>query len=154
MAQGVKTEVAPIEKTITVARPVEEAFRIYTEELGSWWPLHSHARNTERRDTAMLEPRVGGRLYERTRDGEELDWGEIQVWDPPHRLVHSWHLGRPETATEIEVRFIPEGDATRVELVHRGWEVLGEEGTTRRAGYDSGWNFVFGECFGGHAGKS
>jgi uncharacterized protein YndB with AHSA1/START domain len=89
MTQALKTEVAPIEKTITVARPVEEAFRIYTEELANWWPLDSHARNTERRDTAMLEPRVGGRLYERTQDGEELDWGEVHVWDPPHRLVHS-----------------------------------------------------------------
>lgn len=148
MAQAVKTEVAPIEKTITVARPVEEAFRIYTEELGSWWPLHSHARNTERRDTAVLEPRVGGRLYERTRDGEELDWGEVQIWDPPHRLVHSWHLGRPE-ATEVEVRFAPDGDATRVELVHRGWA---NEDAERRQMYDSGWDFVFGECFGRQAG--
>jgi len=120
MTQTTKTEVAPIEKTVLVARPVEEAFRIYTEELKSWWPLDSHARDTERRDTAVLEPRVGGRLYERTRDGEELDWGEVQVWDPPHRLVHTWHLGRPETATEVEVRFAPEGDGTRVELVHRG----------------------------------
>jgi uncharacterized protein YndB with AHSA1/START domain len=152
MTQATKTEVAPIEKTMVVAQPVEEAFRIYTEELGRWWPLQSHARNTERRDTAALEPGIGGRLYERTRDGEELDWGEVQVWDPPHRLVHSWHLGRPE-ATEVELRFTPEGAGTRVELVHRGWDGLGDEGAGRRSRYDSGWDFVFGECFGGHARK-
>ena len=154
MTQTMKTEAGAIEKTVLVARPVEEAFRMYTEELGSWWPLESHARNTERRDTAMVEPRVGGRLYERTRDGEELDWGEVQVWDPPNRLVHSWHLGRPETATEVEVRFAPEGDDTRVELVHRGWEVLGDEAAARRSRYDSGWDFVFGECFGRRAGRA
>ena len=150
MVQTMKTEVAPIEKTIVVARPVEEAFRMYTEELGSWWPLRSHARNTERPDTAVLDPHVGGRLYEQTRDGEELDWGEVQVWDPPHRLVHSWHLGRPDGATQVEVRFAPDGDGTRVELVHRGWS---DDAAGRRSMYDTGWDFVFGECFSGHVGK-
>jgi uncharacterized protein YndB with AHSA1/START domain len=151
MMQGTKTELASIEKTITVGRPVAEAFRVFTEEIGTWWPLATHARAPERAVTAVIEPRVGGRIYERTRDGEELEWGEVLVWEPPHRLVQSWHLGQP-AATEVEVRFVPDGDGTRVELEHRGWARLGAEAAEHRANYDSGWDYVFGERYGTAAG--
>ena len=153
MTQGTKTEVAPIAKTITVGRPVAEAFRVFTEEIATWWPLDTHSRSPERAVTAVIEPRAGGRIYERTREGEELDWGEVLVWEPPHRLVHSWHLGRPD-ATEVEVRFVPDEAGTRVELEHRGWEALGAEATKSRANYDSGWDYVLGERYGAAAGRS
>ena len=133
------TEVAPVTKTVTVKRPPEEAFRIYTERIATWWPLDTHSRSGRRAETLVMEPRAGGRLYERTRDGEELEWGEVLVWEPPQRVVHSWHLGKP-TATEVELRFVPEVDGTRVELEHRGWERAPE----KRGSYDAGWELVLG----------
>jgi uncharacterized protein YndB with AHSA1/START domain len=140
------TEIAPVTKSIVVKRPAEEAFRAYTEGMATWWPLETHSPSGKA-ETVIIEPREGGRLYERTRDGEEVDWGEVLVWDPPQRLVHSWHLGR-SVATEVELRFTPQGDGTLVELVHSGWERHGEYAATLRAQYDSGWDFVFGERYG------
>ena len=139
------TEIAPVTKTIVVKRSPEEAFRVYTEGIATWWPLETHSPS-RKAETVILEPRESGRLYERTRDGEEMDWGEVLVWDPPHRLVHSWHLGR-SVATEVELRFTPQGDGTLVELVHRGWERHGDHAAAVRAQYDSGWDFVFGERY-------
>jgi uncharacterized protein YndB with AHSA1/START domain len=139
------TEIAPLTKTVTVNRPPEEAFRIYTEGIATWWPLERHSLS-EKAETVVMEPREGGRLFERTRDGEEVEWGEVVVWDPPNRLVHSWHLGGPAT-TEVELRFTPQGDGTLVELVHRGWERHGDKAAELRARYDSGWDFVFGERY-------
>ena len=40
------------------------------------------------------------------------------------------------------MRFVPEGDGTRVELEHRGWERWGDEAAETRASYDSGWDTV------------
>jgi uncharacterized protein YndB with AHSA1/START domain len=140
------TEIAPVTKSIVVKRSPEQAFRVYTEGIATWWPLETHSPSGKS-ETLVIEPRAGGRLYERTRDGEEVDWGEILVWDPPHRLVHSWHLGR-DVATDVELRFIPQGDDTLVELVHSGWERHGEYAADLRASYDSGWDFVFGERYG------
>ena len=79
------------------------------------------------RPDVVLQGGVGGRIYERTADGVEHDWGEVTVWEPPTRLAYLWHLGRDRAdATEVEIRFLAQGAAaTRVEIEHRGWERLG-----------------------------
>ena len=46
-------------------------------------------------------------------------------------------------ATEVEVRFTPEGDGTRVELEHRGFERLGEPAEEAHKSYSEGWPTVF-----------
>ena len=83
----------------------------------------------------MLEPQVGGRLYEVTDEGEQ-DWGRVLEWDPPHRLLLDWQIGEA-CGTEVEVRFSPEGPGARVELEHRGFS-----STDPRERYSSGWDVV------------
>lgn len=132
-----------VRKEITVSSPPERVFRVYTEDVATWWPIHTHSVGQERVQTLVLERRVGGRVYERLDDGTEHDWGEITVWDPPELLSMTWHPGRgPETAQQVEVRFLAEGEGTRVELEHRGWEQLGESAAGTRDSYDSGWDTV------------
>jgi uncharacterized protein YndB with AHSA1/START domain len=132
-------------KTITVDLPVEDAFRLFTEGIATWWPFDTHSIGEHEVETVVLEPRLGGRLYERTKAGEERDWGSVVVWDPPHTLVHTWHLSRPEeSAQQVEVRFVPEGPRTRVELVHTGWEKLGDQAAEMLRNYDRGWDYVLG----------
>lgn len=92
---------------------------------------------------AVIERRAGGRWYEVRSDGSESEWGEVLVFDAPHRVAATWHPGRSaDEATEIEVRFTPDGAGTRVELTHRGWERLGERAPSAREGYDGGWKTV------------
>ena len=76
--------------------------------------------------------------------------GEVLAWEPPHRLEFTWQLGRtPEQAQNNEVTFAATEAGTRVELTHSGWERLGAQAEEVRAGYDSGWEVVFVERFGG-----
>ena len=84
---------------------------------------------TGRAEAVVLQGGVGGRIYERTADGTEHEWGEVIVWQPPARLAYLWYLGRDRAdATEVEIRFLARGtQATRVEIEHRGWERLGPE---------------------------
>jgi uncharacterized protein YndB with AHSA1/START domain len=132
-----------VEKSVTVSVPVERAFEVFTAEIGTWWPLRTHAVDTERSETVVMEGRVGGRLYERTPSGEEHVWGTLVDWDPPNRIVYSWHPGRgEETAQEVEITFTPQGDGTRVDIRHYGWEKLGDRLEDTIASYQEGWDKV------------
>jgi uncharacterized protein YndB with AHSA1/START domain len=135
------TETAPIQKTVLVPLPVEKAFLLFTDGIDSWWPFDSHSIGGEQVETAVLEPVEGGRLYERHADGTEHDWGEVTAWDPPNRFALDWRVTPNVIGTEVEVRFTPESDGTRVELEHRGWEHCGPGS---RESYSSGWEYVLG----------
>lgn len=139
-------DTSAVRKSVLVKRRPEHAFQVFTDGIATWWPLETHSPSDGRAEIVVIEPRVGGRLYERTRDGEDLVWGEVLVWEPPSRLVFTWHLGGPVT-TEVEVRFTAEGEGTRVDLEHRGWERHGDRAAELHASYNSGWDYVFGRRY-------
>jgi uncharacterized protein YndB with AHSA1/START domain len=92
-------------------------------------------------EEVVFEEAEGGRLYERAQDGRECDWATILVYDPPHRVVLEWKVNPAAPPTEVEVRFEQDGERTRVELEHRGWERYADsaQGADARSSYDSGW---------------
>ena len=135
--------IPPVTKSIRVREPHENAFRRFTRGIGEWWPLATHSIDPETTETCVFEERVGGRIYERHRDGSEAEWGRVTVWEPPTRVAFTWHPGRPaSTAQEIEVVFTPTENGTRVELTHRGWERYGPGAQKSRDEYSPGWDFV------------
>lgn len=132
-----------VRKTITVDCAVEEAFRIFTADAISWWPVATHSIH-ETVNEIVFEPEVGGEVYELSTSGEKGHWATVLAWDPPSRLVLAWNiLDRDVAATEVEVRFLPQGAGTRVELEHRGWDAR-DGGAEKRDDYDTGWDFVLG----------
>jgi uncharacterized protein YndB with AHSA1/START domain len=135
------TALAPVHKQISVECDVETAFRTFTEGIGTWWPVEGHSITGEG-TTPVFEQRAGGRMYERSPDGQEHDWAAILVYEPPHRIVLEWTVNSAAPPTEVEVRFSPDGDGTRVELEHRGWEQYPSGGGDERGSYDSGWSRV------------
>ena len=140
------TTVAAIRKTITVAAAPEHAFRTFTDGIARWWPLETHSIHEREAEDVVLEARVGGRFFERSASGATAAWGEVLECDPPRLIRYTWHPGYEPDApmTEVEVRFQPEGDGTRVELEHRGWDRLGAAATEQQRGYDEGWDYVLG----------
>ena len=139
-----------VRKTVIVEAPQARAFAIFTEGMSTWWLMESHHIGEQVPEALVVEPRVGGRWFERAPDGVECDWGRVIGWEPPTRVLLGWHLNHewkfdpnPETATEIEVRFVAEGPSrTLVELEHRGFERLGEAGATvsEAVGSPGGWS--------------
>ena len=140
----------PVRREIVVDASQARAFRVFTEEIGSWWPLATHHIAAKPAETAIIEPRAGGRWFERAADGSECLWGKVLVWDPPGRIVLSWQLGadfkyHEDLSMEVDVRFVVLGPAsTRIELEHRGFEQLGDAAAALRAGVDSdgGWSSI------------
>lgn len=145
------TDIQPVSitATTTVDVPIDEAFRFFTEEIGAWWNADHHIIEAELADM-VFEPHEGGYVYDRGVDGSECRWARVLAYEPPNRVVFSWDINpqwKLETdldkASEVEVRFIPEGEGrTRVELEHRHLDRHGEgwDGMRDAVGSPGGWD--------------
>jgi uncharacterized protein YndB with AHSA1/START domain len=137
----------PVRKSVRVDRTREDAFELFTEHIGEWWPIEQLSRTADEEfgagvklERVVFEPKEGGRIYEVTSDGREASWAEVLVYEPPRRIVLAWKPNDSDRPpTEVEVRFEPDGGGTRVDLEHRGWERLGDLGAKARRGYSDGW---------------
>lgn len=132
--------IEPLRLSFDVACSADHAFMVWTSGIGTWWPADHTA--TGEVESVVLETAPGGRIFERTADGAEHDWGEITLWEPPTRFGYLWHLRRDRAdATEVEINFVPQGaDSTKIEIEHRGWERLGTGGEDWRDRNRAGWD--------------
>ena len=140
---------APVQKRVRVACDIDQAFRTFTEDIGTWWPVETHSISagedgSNPPQAVVFEMAVGGNLYETAHDGRRCDWATILAYDPPRRIVLEWTVNPARPATEVEVTFTPDGDGTLVALEHRGWDRDVKQGAEWRSGYDSGWVTVLG----------
>jgi hypothetical protein len=133
--------IEPLKLSYRIQCPPEHAFDVWTSRVSAWWPK-GHSASGDPDSLVVLEPHLGGRVFERTPDGTEIDWGEITLWSPPHRLGYLWHIRRDRSdATDVELTFVDLGDGTtRLDIVHTGWERLGAEGPAWREANTGGWN--------------
>lgn len=131
-----------VRKTIVVNAPPAHVFAVFTDRIDTWWPRDHHI-GASKEFTAILEPRIRGRWYERGADGSECDWGRVLEWDPPRRVLLRWDISaefRPDATigSEVEVVFVAESaQRTRVELTHRHLERYGDKAQAMRAMFDS-----------------
>ena len=133
----------PIQQSVRVDCPIEEAFRLFAERFGEWWPLASYSMTGEEVASCAIEPWVGGRVFERTRSGEEREWGSVIAWDPPVRLELTWHPGgRCDRDQTVQVEFHVEADGTRITLIHAGWQLAGIQAGTMQADYTAQWSSI------------
>ncbi|HEV2141655.1 MAG TPA: SRPBCC domain-containing protein [Candidatus Dormibacteraeota bacterium] len=135
--------IEPLRISFEIACSPDHAFSTWTRRATSWWPPE-HTVSHEPGAEIVFEPRTGGRIFERTRQGREIAWGEIVEWDPPRRLRYQWHIATdPAHATDVEIVFRELPDSTtRVEIEHGGWDRLGEIGQPWRDANQAGWDGV------------
>jgi uncharacterized protein YndB with AHSA1/START domain len=124
---------ASVQSSIVVEAPIERAFSVFTEGIGSWFPPEYNLLPVEIAER-VFEPREGGRVYDRGVDGSECHWARVLAYEPPNRVVISWDISPqwqietdPKRTSEVEVRFTSEAsERTRVELEHRNLDRHGE----------------------------
>jgi uncharacterized protein YndB with AHSA1/START domain len=139
---------ASVRTQVVVEAPIERAFSVFTEDIGSWWNPDHHILEAELAEM-VFEPRAGGHVYDRGVDGSECRWARVLAYEPPDRIVFSWDINPQwqlesdlEKTSEVEVRFTPEApERTRVELEHRHLDRHGEgwEGIRDAVGSPDGW---------------
>jgi uncharacterized protein YndB with AHSA1/START domain len=145
---SIEIEGTSVRTSMVVEAPLELAFSVFTEGIGSWFPPEYNLLDVEIAER-VFEPRVGGQVFDRGSDGSECHWARVLAYEPPSRIVISWDIGPhwqiesdPGKTSEVEVCFSSEGqDRTRVDLEHRkierhgdGWESLRDT-----LGSDGGW---------------
>ena len=143
------TQATSVTTSIVVEAPVERAFAVFTEDMAGWWPPEHHIIAAPLAGM-VLEPRVGGRIYDVGTDGSECQWARVLAYEPPNRVVFSWDISlrwQVETdhakTSEVEVCFIAEApNRTRVELEHRHLDRHGDgwEGMRDGVGSPDGWS--------------
>jgi uncharacterized protein YndB with AHSA1/START domain len=143
-----QTSATSVQTQIVVEASIERAFRVFTEDFDRIKPREHNLLEVEIAET-VLEPRVGGHIYDRGVDGTECRWARVLAYEPPERLAFSWDISPqwqlesdPEKASEVEVRFVSEApDRTRVELEHRNLDRHGDgwEGMREGVSGDQGW---------------
>jgi uncharacterized protein YndB with AHSA1/START domain len=135
---------APVRKSLTVKADVRRSFEVFTDRMGSWWP-RSKSLLASPPVAVVIEPRNGGRWYERGEDGSECEWGKVLHWEPPSRLVLAWQIDgtwkyNPTCVTEVELNFTSVGEReTRIDFEHRHLERLGENASAIADMLNSGW---------------
>jgi len=137
-----------VQTSIVVEAPIDRAFAVFTEDIGSWWPPDHHILQGELAEM-VFEARPGGYVYDRGTDGSVCRWARVLAYEPPDRVVFSWDISLawqiesdPTKTSEVEVRFVSEAPArTRVVLEHRnldhhgdGWEQMRDA-----VGSSEGW---------------
>lgn len=145
------TPLNPIQRTITVQADLKKAYDMFLSGLPTWWPK-AYTWAGESLELIAIEPREGGRCFERGPNHFECDWGRVLVCDEHHRLVFTWQISPTRVpvpdasqASEVEVRFTPAGpDTTQVDLEHRFFERYGEGAHAYRQAMDSpeGWTAI------------
>jgi hypothetical protein len=141
-------EVEPVRKSIRVRASADRAFRVFTEEMDSWWPRTHHIGNSPMK-RVVVEGTPGGSIHTEQEDGTTCPWGSVLAWEPPHRFLMAWRITpewqfQPdlEKCSQVELRFTPGDDGTTlVELEHRGIERHGTGCEKMRKDVDSegGW---------------
>ena len=148
MSTHTQATTTSVRSAIVVEAPIEQAFRVFTEDFDRVKPREHNMLGVDIAET-VFEPRAGGRVFDRGVDGSEFHWARVLVFEPPNRLVFSWDLSPQwqiesdlEKTSEVEVRFIAESaERTRVELEHRNLDRHGDgwEGVRAAIAGEDGW---------------
>jgi DNA-binding transcriptional ArsR family regulator len=131
-----------VRKEVRVPRSREEAFTLFTDRIGAWWPTASHSLGGDAVVDVRFGSAVGDQIVEVREDGSTAAWGEILAWDPPERVRVLWAVSSGRPTTTWEATFSEDGDGTRLVLEHWGWEAHGDEAAAAAASYDEGWDPV------------
>ena len=137
---SIQTADASVRTSIVVEAPISRAFKVFTEDFGSFKPAEHNLLKVAIAET-VFEPKVGGHIYDRGVDGSECRWARVLAYEPPHRVLFSWDISPqwqietdPDNTSEVEVTFVAETpNRTKVELEHRhidrhgpGWQAVSD----------------------------
>jgi uncharacterized protein YndB with AHSA1/START domain len=112
----------PLRHEVRIAAPPEIVFAHFTDpaRMTLWFG-----------SGALLDPRPGG-TFRVEIEGRDVVLGEYVEVDPPRRVVFTWGFAGPGNvtrpgSTRVEVTLEPDGEGTRVVLLHHGLAAVPRE---------------------------
>jgi uncharacterized protein YndB with AHSA1/START domain len=120
--------------SLRVKATPQEAFDVFTQEIGVWWRPNELFQLTPRGDGVLrFDGGENGRLLTTLANGTEFEIGRVTAWAPGERLAFTWRQATfaLDQATHVEVTFEEIGDETRITVEHRGWDTIPQEHVAR-----------------------
>ncbi|HWH36966.1 MAG TPA: helix-turn-helix domain-containing protein [Candidatus Limnocylindrales bacterium] len=99
-----------VENELRFRCSAERLFAALTSDTLAWFP---HTYGGERTQRIVVEPRVGGLIYEDWGHDAGHLYGQVTVWDPPHRFATR---GRLHAGTMLDSAYVLESDGEETVL--------------------------------------
>jgi DNA-binding transcriptional ArsR family regulator/uncharacterized protein YndB with AHSA1/START domain len=131
-----------VEQEVTINAPAERVFEALTNDISPWWGAPYLI--TEAPQSIILEPKVGGRMYEESGAGEGALWAMVTAIKKNEHLELTGPIGMSgalHSIATINLEPKNEGEATLVKFSHQAIGQLGEE---TQANYNAGWQDLLG----------
>lgn len=132
--------VAQVELEVNLAATPEKVWKALVNDTTRWWPREFCVGNQTR--DFIIEPKLGGRMYEDWGDGAGLMWAQVIGIDPPRSIDLIGHLtagfGGPAT-TQFRIAIAAKGKGAvltvsdtlfgnlsddKCDQTREGWEIL------------------------------
>ena len=117
-----------VEQEVTINAPAERVFEALTNDISPWWGAPYLI--TEAPQSIILEPKVGGRMYEESGVGEGALWAMVTAIKKNEHLELTGPIGMSgalHSIATINLEPKNEGEATLVKFSHQAIGQLGEE---------------------------
>jgi uncharacterized protein YndB with AHSA1/START domain len=135
--------VPPLRREVLVDVDRDLAFEVFTQQIGTWWPLGEFSVHGSESTVAFEGGHIGSRIVESLAGAADATWGTVTRWQPVDEVAFTWHPGHgPERASKVSVTFEDQEGKTLVRLEHTGWDVFGDQAEAARDEYDHGWPVV------------
>lgn len=129
------------------ALPKQRVWELFVEHISEWWTPDNLVNHSAK--AMVLEPFVGGRLYEDWGDGGGILWATVSMLDKPSRIEFTGCIAMAGAVLSVvDFRLTDEGGGTLLKMSHRA---IGEMTVADRDEFVEGWNGVIGELFKGFA---
>jgi Uncharacterized conserved protein len=120
---------------VTIAASSQVVFDALTKDIATWWGFPFLKRKDAQ--TIVLEPKVGGRLYEVYGENEGALWGMVTAIKSGEELSLVGSMGMPEpTYGAVTFALEPQGNMTIIKFTHSAFGRISQE---RKGCYTEGW---------------
>lgn len=135
-----------IQLEVDIAAPPEQVWRSLTAGIGEWWPAKFYVGTTPKR--FLVEPQVGGRVFEDWGDGEGAMFGTVTVFEPNKCLQWAGDMsaeygGPARSVTTFRLAKGPHGNSTTLRFRDTPYGLLSDMALQ---GLQPGWTWLLTGC--------
>lgn len=137
-----------IELEVPIQAPIAFVWDCLIHDIHLWWrkDFYTSSKTT----SFILEPFVGGRMYEDYGNKNGLLWGNVLVIDAPHTLELKGHLtpqwGGP-AITFMKLTFKEDQGST---VLHLSDTTFGQVTENSKKQLEEGWKMIYADAFKGY----
>ncbi|MFN8459621.1 MAG: helix-turn-helix domain-containing protein [Anaerolineae bacterium] len=131
-----------VEQEVSINASAERVFEALTADVAAWWGAPYLL--TASPQAIILEPQVGGRLYEQSSSGDGALWATVTTIRKNEHLELTGPIGMSgalHSVVTFNLEPKNEGEATLLKLSHHA---IGQLGDDTQSNYNAGWQELLG----------